>query len=139
MNNLLWIVVVAGVSALVLLVVLGLLFNLRTVYTKLTYRHMAMAMLLVGAMSKDKKFMLKLNRVKAEDLPEFMEDLREAIGKDPSLRPSLPEDSREDAEFILYLTMRGLTSGVERPELMKPIADTLQLSRAVQKVVARHH
>ena len=130
--------IVLGSLALLFLVFAVVLFiSLRWTYAKLTYRHMSMAMLLVAALSKNVAVMKQLKDLKAVDVPEYLEDLRETIKAGTETRAALPDDSRSDGEFILYLTLRGLLSGVDRDDLVPVVSESLRLSASVRRVLAR--
>ena len=130
--------IVFGILALLFLMFAVVMFiNLRWTYAKLTYRHMSIAMLLVAALSKNAKVMKQLGGLKAADVPEYLEDLRDTIKASNETRAALPDDSRSDGEFILYLTLRGLLSGVDREDLVPVVSESLRLSASVRRVLAR--
>ena len=130
-------IVLGVLAALFLFFGIAMFINLRWTFSKLTYRHMSISMLLVAMLSKKPKIMKQLAKLKAVDVPEYLEDLRETIKTNNETKAALPEDSRDDGEFILYLTLRGLLSGVQREDLVPVVSTSLRLSPSVRRVLAR--
>jgi len=130
--------IILGVLALLFLLFgIAMFINLRWTFSKLTYRHMSISMLLVAMLSKNPKIMKQLAKLKAVDVPEYLEELRDAIKANNETKAALPDDSRDDGEFILYLTLRGLLSGVQREDLVPVVSASLRLSPSVRRVLAR--
>jgi hypothetical protein len=131
----------ALVASAVLLVFCGLLavvlfLQMKALYARLIHRHVAIAMLLVAQLGNDAKLMKRVRNLGADDLPEFLEDLRDMIRKNPNTAAGMPDDSKEDREFVMLLLMRGLSSGAGNMAIMDILPSMLDLSPYVKKVVA---
>ncbi len=131
-----WIVIVSiSVAVISIVVVISVILHTRWLYGKLVARHTSIAYLLAMKLSHNKRLMNRIQKLSKDKLPEFIEDLRELIAKDTETAPAMPEDSKDDREFILYLTLRILFVASNREELIEKLPEVLFLSPAILKAI----
>lgn len=133
------------IAALVLFLGVAMIFilamftHLRTLYRKLMERHAAVSLLLAAYVTheNDKKLFSRIGRLSKKDLPEFVEDFREKLKSNPDLAVCVPANDKEDAEFIIYLTLRILFKGMEKSDLTAELPELLYLSPSVKKSLGK--